>query len=427
MGTATRLALNILVVLLAIAGGFYQLHFRPLLRTWGTSPVRVVQPLSNKKCKAVPELKACEKIVLHQPTGVIYLACSTPQSRKHWTPSYNLLDATGASTTDYVATYDPSNSYITRLTTPNFNNGRGLSLHGMDVVPSSTHPEELFVYLVNHRIPMGDKSASEVGADSAVEVFKTTEGGRALTHFKTVEDPAIITPNDIVGADDGQSFFFTNDNGIRVGFTRYLGVVGHKAASVGYCHIDDGCKFALQKTHSSNGIASAPNGTLYVGDSTYGGVTILERQTDNTLVVTDSIATGRIYSSPRVYPLADWLCKEYTLNNLALDADGQLWAAGMTTFSSLDQRIQGSTAAPQTLTACHHLEDPESKQSPSAALRISINTGPNAFYGEKFKVQKMFEDAGDLMSGITSAVYDSERKKLFMHGIASPQLVVCDI
>jgi len=73
-----------------------------------------------------------------------------------------------------------------------------------------------------------------------------------------------------------------------------------------------------------------------------------------------------------------------------------------------------------------HMHNP-SLPSPSNALRISINTGPNSFYGEKYTVEKVFEDDGKIMSGITTAVYDSKRKKLFMNGVASPQLVVCNI
>lgn len=130
----------------------------------------------------------------------------------------NQLNATGASNKDYVATYDPSTSHITRLVTPDFNNGRGLSLHGMDVVPSASDPDILFVYLVNHRVPVSDKVAKEVGADSVIEIFKTTVGGKALEHIKTVQDPVIITPNDVVGSSDGTSFYFTNDHGSRVGF-----------------------------------------------------------------------------------------------------------------------------------------------------------------------------------------------------------------
>jgi arylesterase/paraoxonase len=90
---------------------------------------------------------------------------------------------------------------------------------------------------------------------------------------------------------------------------------------------------------------------------------------------------------------------------------------------------------PRVLAAFAHMRNP-SLLSPSTAARISINTGPNAFYGEKYKVEKVmtsftgglfltltfllkvFEDDGKIMSGITSAVYDSKRKILFMNGMS---------
>lgn len=162
------------------------------------------------------------EIVLHQPTGVIYLACSSLYSRSHWLPAIGSLNATGASNEDYIATYDPATSQVTRLSTPDFNNGRGLSLHGMDVVPSSSNPQDLYIYLVNHRIPLGGRSPEQVGADSVIEIFKTTIGGNALTHIKTVEDSIIIAPNDVVGSADGNSFYFTNDHAIKVGFVSSL-------------------------------------------------------------------------------------------------------------------------------------------------------------------------------------------------------------
>ncbi|PPQ95320.1 hypothetical protein CVT26_008165 [Gymnopilus dilepis] len=333
------------------------------------------------------------KLVIHQPSGLVYLACSTPESRAHWLPTMSQLNSTGASTKDYVAIYNPTTSDITRLTTPDFNNGRGLSVHGMDVVPSASDPDVLFVYLINHRIPLGNKSAAEVGADSVIEIFKTTVGGKVLEHIRTVEDPTvIIAPNDVVGSADGTSFYFTNDHGSRVGLSRYLELFGQKQSSVGYCHVESGCKFALTNTHASNGIAVAPNGTLYVADCVYGGVTVLEKQMDNTLVVTDTIKT------------------EYALDNLAVDADGQLWAS----------------ATPKVLMVVEHMKHPE-LSSPSAAYRISINTGVNAFYGEKYKVEKVFEDDGQVMTGITSVAYDSERNRLFIHGIASTKMLVCSL
>ncbi|KIM45408.1 hypothetical protein M413DRAFT_442080, partial [Hebeloma cylindrosporum] len=372
MGTLTRIALNVFIVFLAISAGIYQIYFKPVLAQFGIRPARLIQALGNKKCKGIPELQACEEIILHQPTGVLYLACSTPLSREHWIPALNQLNATGASTEDYVATYDPATSRITRLTTPDFNGGRGLSLHGMDVVPSMSNPSELFVYLVNHRIPLGDAIPAEVGADSVIEIFTTTVGGTTLKHKRTIENPIIATPNSVTGSADGQSFYFTNDHGVRVGLIRYLELLGHRNSSVGYCHVNEGCKYALTKTHASNGITTAPNGTVYLADSTFGVVDILEPQSDHTLVLTDSVKTDML------------------VDNLAVDAAGQLWVAGI----------------PLALASLKHMAKPSSL-SPSTAFRLSINTGPNSFYGEKYRVQKVFEDDGSLMSGITSVVYDS--------------------
>lgn len=73
---------------------------------------------------------------------------------------------------------------------------------------------------------------------------------------------------------------------------RELEILGRKSSSVGYCHVKDGCKLAITGLHGSNGITRASNGTFYVADSLYGGVTMLERQVDNSLVVTDSVKTG---------------------------------------------------------------------------------------------------------------------------------------
>jgi arylesterase/paraoxonase len=146
------------------------------------------------------------------------------------------LNATGASRTDYVATYDPKTSRITRLNVANFaTQSRGLSLHGMDVVPSSSNPNDLLIYLINHRAPLGNVLASKVGADSVIELFKTTVGGSTMTHIRTFQDESvIITPNDLVGSPDGKSFYFTNDHGARVGLvsiylTAYISILNNKS------------------------------------------------------------------------------------------------------------------------------------------------------------------------------------------------------
>ena len=231
------------------------------------------------------------------------------------------LNAFGRSNTDYIATYNPETSVITRFTLANFPDARGpLSLHGMDVVPSASVPGELFVYLVNHRVPLGDADPRVVGADSSIEVFKTKVGGTVLTHLRTYEDPAvIIAPNDIAGASDGRSFYFTNDHGVRTGLVSHLFVfrtslpftplrtlhiqirmldfLGRASSSVGFCHVDGGCKCATANMHGNNGIVRARNDTFYVADALGGPIRVLERQDDDTLVVTDLIPVGAHHSA----------------------------------------------------------------------------------------------------------------------------------
>ncbi|XP_006460698.1 hypothetical protein AGABI2DRAFT_185052 [Agaricus bisporus var. bisporus H97] len=383
----SRIALNFFVVLLAITAGIYQFYIKDLMILLGYN--RIVESIGNENCRKVPELKACEDMVLHEPSGLLFLACSEPQRRIQWLPAVNRLNTAGASKDSFVV-YNPETSQITKLKLSGLDDNLGFSSHGIDIVTSASNSSELFVFLVNHR-PQSD--AEKRGADSVVEIFKHTINTDKLEHIKTLSNPLVSTPNDIIGSDDGKSFFLTNDHGQKVGFARHLDIpFGRKTTSVVYCHVNEGCKYAIQGMSGNNGIARAPNGTFYVGSISV-GLTVLERQTDNTLVVTDIIKTDR------------------GMDNLSIDSEGHVWAAS---FPKI------------LITVGKHFEDP-SLPAPSSALRFSINTGPNAFYGEKYKVDKAFEDDGHIASGITTVVHDARHRRLFLHGLAASHLTICEV
>ncbi|KAJ7478621.1 hypothetical protein B0H11DRAFT_1279623 [Mycena galericulata] len=373
-------------VLLALVAAAYRFWVQPTLLIYGHN--RVVESLGNTDCTAVPSLAACEKIVLHAPTGVLYLACSSVESRIHWVPGVGQLNASGPSDHDYIATYAPHTGAVVRLE-PSF---PGLSVHGMDVVPSAENPSELFIYAVNHRRPADLQSAPKVGADSTIEIFKTTVGSAVLTHLRTVRDPTIVTPNDIVGNPNGRDFFFTNDHTSKTGPRTLLSLLRIESGSVGYCD-ETGCKLVYPKLHGANGIARAPdNDTIFIGNAHAAGITVLERQTDNTLLKTHFIPTDR------------------TMDNLSIDQNGVLWFAGF----------------PLPFTMLKHIADP-SVLSPTSAHAVVRNTGEGSFYGEKFRVAKIFEDDGTLATGTTSVVHDAARGRLFLHGLSSPHLTVCKL
>src|SRR6267378_2052592 len=116
------------------------------------------------------------------------------------------------------------------------------------------------------------------------------------------------------------------------------------------------------------------------------------------------------------------------IDNLAVDASGQLWVAGKVFPTKIAVLLSDfePKGLPLALASFKHMKNPSSP-SPSTAFRLSINTGPNSFYGEKYQFQKVatllcgrgivnvdrimqvFEDDGSLMSGITSVVYNSKR------------------
>lgn len=91
----------------------------------------------------------------------------------------------------------------------------------MDVVSDSHDLDKLWVYMINHRLPL-DGHDGKVSMDSVVEVFSTRAGSQTLKHISTIENPIINTPNDIIGQSDGKACWFTNDHGAHTGFVRPL-------------------------------------------------------------------------------------------------------------------------------------------------------------------------------------------------------------
>ncbi|KAG8750658.1 hypothetical protein FRC12_012770 [Ceratobasidium sp. 428] len=265
----------------------------------------------------------------------------------------------------------------------------------MDVVPDEHDANLLWVYLVNHRPPLDPAvDAAKVGADSAIEIFKTQVGSSTMEWVKTVEDPSIIvTPNDILGGSNGQEFWFTNDNSVKVGLARPLHLLfGVKSTWVGYCHVNTGCKVAADELYSSNGIVRATDGNVWVASTGGGHITVHEQQPDKTLVPTEIIKIGR------------------AIDNLSLAPDGSIIAA--TIPNALHFILQSA-------------KDPSIPTSASAH-RISVNKGQSSYFGENYKVEKIFEEDGTMLGSAASTAAEYEGK-LYLHGVIAPRLLICNL
>jgi hypothetical protein len=316
------------------------------------------------------------------------------------------FNTSGRSHDDYVATYDPKNSRITRLKMPRL--PQGLSVHGMDVVPSAANSKDLFVYLVNHQPPLSE-DPMKFGANSTIEIFKTRVGASTLMHFHTIHSPVLITPNDIVGSSDGKSFYFTNTAGAKTGHVsiRWLAetfypmilkqmkfvntLLRRPVASVGYCHVNEGCKFAASKIHQANGIASV-NDTFYVANTMEGTVTVLERQNDNSLVLMDVIPTGALSFCQHFHSAVNSFDKITKTKYWTICLSTKMGWCGLLVSRYSYHNIgcaDISSGIPDLFKFLTHIRNP-SVSAPSTALRVSLNMGKGAFYGHKYKVEKVY-------------------------------------
>lgn len=61
------------------------------------------------------------------------------------------------------------------------------------------------------------------------------------------------------------------------------------------------------------------------------------------------------------------------MDNVAIDENGALWVAGF----------------PSALAYVDHVQSCGSNPAPSTAFRMTLNTGRSAFFGEKFKIDKV--------------------------------------
>ncbi|KIM28327.1 hypothetical protein M408DRAFT_329432 [Serendipita vermifera MAFF 305830] len=400
-------SVGLIAILIAVAS----VWMNPVITLSGLR--RSVESIGTGECVTEHTLQACEKMILHKPSGNLYMSCSDPITRTQWTPAVHIRKQPKAlPDMDHFAIVDTnlplsSTSYkkikLSGLPTSD-PKWRGLNLCGLDVVASETDPNLLWVYVINHRPPLSPATAQRDGADSSVEIFRTTVGSGTFEYVRTVEDPEhIITPNDLVGKPDGSGFWVSNDHAVRVGIKRDISVfLPLEGAGIAYCGLQEGCSFAVTGLPGINGISRAPRKTssdfqdqdifYAAGHEMSGKVFVLERQSDNSLVLTDSIDIG------------------YVLDNIHVDDDGTLYIAAIS--RPLDW-VQG------------YMADPINFKTPSAVVRISIN--PASFYGDKYKVDKIFENNGTIISGATTAVWDANHSRLWIHGLASLGLTSCAI
>ncbi|KAI8925917.1 hypothetical protein BC831DRAFT_458757 [Entophlyctis helioformis] len=340
--------------------------------------------LHNDRCVPLvhPLLVGCEDGQVHIPSNTLYLACAVNiTERDNWFPGGDrrkadpAIPAHGA-----IVALDLATNIPTRLALPPA--VAAFSPHGLGIMSDPANPSLVIIHAVNHRIN-----------GSVIEMFEHTVGSAALAHLGTASNQDILyNINDVVPV-GRTAFYATNDHGTRGIVMRKLEVYGRFAwASV--VHYDSGkWKVAAKEIRYANGITSSADGShIYVSALTTPEIRVYNRRSSNTLQFIGSIKLP------------------YIPDNINMDTTtGDLYIGTFTNGLKLQL----------------HVFD-HSRPCPSAILRVSNNTDMDQFYGKKYNIQTVYETDGSQISGTSLGVVDPTTKRLYVSGIFTPHLLVCD-
>ena len=240
---------------------------------------------------------------------------------------------------------------------------------------------KLRLLLTNIRPPVDENrrylDAKRYGGNATIEVFEMERSSREMKHVKTIASDAIQTPNKPASAGNG-AFVVTNDMsgkiGLRKEFDLFLG-----GGSLAYCSAAGTCHVAADKGFAyPNGIVRGHDGLYYVPNSFTNKIKVMDLRPDLTLREIDAITIGM------------------PVDNLNVDANGDIWAAGM----------------PKTLRTFASFVDPFNVDAPSTIWRIRKRAE-----GRGYKVRKMLEDEeAKVMGSATVAAHDVRTGRLFIGG-----------
>jgi SMP-30/Gluconolactonase/LRE-like region len=313
-----------------------------------------------------------------------------------------------------------------RLSLPGYIGAKGhekeIDLHGFDA--EAIDESTLRFFVINHRPPINSTSGKPLdahahGLNSTVEVFHLTRGTNDLKWEKTFSYPDVIkTPNRVAATGEG-GFVATNDHLSKgnssapslywpfltqgnetVHWSRQLELVTG-GGSLAFCS-SSSCHLATGNTikHPNGLTRSHHDGLYYVPSSTDGYIRAYRLDPPS--------------ASPRKLRLVQEIFVGMPMDNLAVDANGAIWAAA---FPKVFELLAG-------------FDTPRESKPPSAVFRIERRKLQQKEGEEEqfdYHVEKVLEDRdGDLIAGTTTVVHDAKTGRLFMGGVFSPFITVCD-
>ncbi len=220
--------------------------------------------------------------------------------------------------------------------------------------------------------------------NNAVEIFDVGEDG-ALLHLETLAERRMTSPNNIaaVGA---RQFYVTND--VRAGRNTMMGKLHFLVrATNGDVLYYDGVAWRIAATglRFANGIAVGNDGeNVYVAETADKSVKIFSRRAESGMLT--PVSRVRTQAAP---------------DNLSVDADGAVWAAGMPKPLALPRHAAdaGNRAASAVMRIAEdaaetvYLDDGGELSAATTAVRLGDDLMIGALYEHKFLLCELPGDA----------------------------------
>jgi len=310
---------------------------------------RSVTDLRPGVCAPVAGAPGAEDITFDPTSGLAWISSDDRRARIR-----------GESGTGAIMLYDPLTQQRPRDAWPGA--PEDFHPHGISLFVGADGQRTLMA--VNHPGESLFGDSGQPGPAHSIEIFDVA--GQRLVHRRTLTDPSLVSPNDLVAVDH-QRFYVTNDHGSPPGWKRkledYLRLP--RASVVHY----DGQRFrtAADGLTYANGINLSPDGaTLYVAEVTRNRIRQFARNRQ----------TGALAETRRI-------SVGFGVDNIEIDRrTGDLWLGGHM----------------KLLTFVRHAAEAAVK-SPSMAARLRIA-------GDDVELTPAFIDDGEVLSGASVAVAD---------------------
>lgn len=361
MNRTLKIALSVVALIAVVASVFY-------VRTmsWMGEFTTIARKFDGESCTRVQAVPGPEDIAIDRSRGVAYISAYDRRLAASDDPG-----AGGVRGGIYLMELDaPIDELFLRPITPIM--PEKFRPHGISLFTAADGSRTLMA--VNH--PGDDQHT--------VEIFDLSDDN-VLTHRRTVEDPLIVSPND-VAAISPDAFYVTNDHNMPGQDGRTTAAIFASPITTVVFHDGETSTVAVDELALANGVAtSADMSKVYVAELLARTLRVYDRDADtNELTLVDQVFLGT------------------GVDNIDVAEDGSLWIGGH----------------PQLATYTEHASDP-ANLSPSHVVVV------RPFEGGGGEASTAYLDEGAELSG--SSVGATYKNRLFIGAVFDPAVLVCDM